>query len=166
MRTSISFLINMIMTILPETRCFGFKRMLWRLAGAKIGSNVRICSSCKIFGAGKLIIGDNTWIGHQTLIATSSKIVIGANVDIAPRVYLGTGTHIIDVNSDHIAANDISKDILIRDGCWICTNAVILAGAQIGKKCVVAAGAIVTSSFYEDRIMVGGVPAKKIKSYE
>lgn len=76
------------MPILPETRCFGFKRWMLRLCGAKIGKNVRICSSAKFLGAGDLEIGDNTWIGHQCLISSSSRIIIGANCDFAPRVYI------------------------------------------------------------------------------
>ena len=139
---------------------------MWRLAGAQIGNNVKISSSCKILGAGELVIGDNTWIGYQCMIVSSSNIVIGTNVDIAPRVYIGTGTHTIDPNAEHIAATDISRDVKIGDGCWICANATILPGTEIGRKTVVAAGAVVATAFNEEKILVGGIPAKKIKSYE
>lgn len=165
MRTIVAYLNNMIMKVLPETRCFGFKRWLWRRAGVKVGRNVRICSSVSFYGAGTLEIGDNTWVGNHVLIVSSSSIKIGASVDIAPRVFIGTGSHTIDVNADHIAATDISKDVTIGDGCWICINATILPGVTLGKKCVVAAGSVVTKSFTEDKILIAGVPAKKIKSY-
>lgn len=114
---------------------------------------------------GYLSIGDNTWIGNQVLIVSSSAIKIGANIDIAPRVFIGTGTHTIDVNSDHVAATDISKDIVIGDGCWLCANAVILPGVTLGNKCVVAAGAVVTRSF-NDKKLIGGIPATVIKELE
>lgn len=114
---------------------------------------------------GYLEIGDNTWIGNQVLIVSSSAIKIGANIDIAPRVFIGTGTHTIDVNSDHVAATDISKDIIIGDGCWLCANATILPGVTIGNKCVVAAGAVVTRSF-NDKKLIGGIPATVIKELE
>lgn len=153
------------MKVLPETRCFGFKRWLWRRAGVKVGKNVRICSSSAIYGGGYLSIGDNTWIGNQALIVSSSAIKIGANIDIAPRVFIGTGTHTIDVNSDHVAATDISKDIVIGDGCWLCANVVILPGVTLGNKCVVAAGAVVTRSF-NDKKLIGGIPATVIKELE
>lgn len=135
-----------------------------KLAGAKIGRNVKISSSLKVYGAGTLEVGDNTWIGYQTLIVASSSVVIGANCDIAPRVYIGTGTHLIDVNSDHIAAKDISMDVCIGNGCWLCTNSVILPGVKIGKKSVVAAGAVVTKTFNDNNILIAGVPAEKKKN--
>ena len=165
MRTIITFFNNLLLPIIPESKGFGFKRFMWRLAGARIGRNVKISSSCKILGAGQLSIGDNTWIGYQCLLVASSKIEIGANVDIAPRVYIGTGTHTINPEANHIASEDISRDVQIGDGSWICVNAVILPGCSIGRKTVVAAGSVVASSFMEDKILVGGIPARKIKTY-
>lgn len=165
MNPIINYFNNLIFALIPESSFFGLKRFLWRLAGISVGNNVRISSSCKVLGSGDLSIGDNTWIGYQCLIVSSSKIVIGNNIDIAPRVYIGTGTHIIDPNAERIAATDASNDIRIEDGCWICANATILPGARIGKKCVVAAGAVVTGQFNEDKILIGGMPAKKLKSY-
>lgn len=85
------------------------------------------------------------------------------NGDIAPMVYIGTGTHLIDVNADHVAAKDVSKDVYIGNGCWLCANSIILPGTRIGNKCVVAAGAVVTRTFNEERILIAGVPAEKKK---
>lgn len=158
------YIIQSIVKILPETRLFGLKRFLYRFAGVNIGENVRICSSVRILGNGELIIGNNTWIGHEALIISSSKIQIGANVDIAPRVYIGTGTHAIDINSSNIAGVGISKDIIIEDGCWLGVSSVILPSVILRKKCVIAAGTVLTKSFDETHFLIAGVPAKKIKS--
>lgn len=164
MRTIINYFNNLLFPLIPESKGWGLKRTMLRLAGARIGSNVKISSSLKIYGAGSLEVGDNTWIGYQTLIATSSSVVIGANCDIAPRAYIGTGTHLIDVNADHVAAIDISRDVHIGDGCWLCANSTILPGTEIGAKCVVAAGAVVAKSFTEDKILLAGIPAEKKKN--
>lgn len=135
-----------------------------RLAGAKVGENVKLSSSLKIYGAGDLSIGNNTWIGYQTFIVCSSRVDIGSNVDIAPRVYIGTGTHTINVDTAHVASSDISKDVKIEDGCWLCVNSVILPGVIIGKKSVVAAGAVVSRSFEDGKILIAGVPAIRKKN--
>lgn len=164
MRTIVNHFNNLLFPLIPESRGWGFKRFMLKLAGAKIGRNVKISSSLKVYGAGTLEVGDNTWIGYQTLIVASSSVVIGANCDIAPRVYIGTGTHLVDVNSDHIAAKDISMDVCIGNGCWLCTNSVILPGVKIGKKSVVAAGAVVTKTFNDNNILIAGVPAEKKKN--
>ena len=55
------------------------------------------------------------------------------------------------------------EPIVIGDDCWIGTRVVILPGVHIGNQCVVAAGAIVTRSF-ADRSIVGGVPARVLKT--
>lgn len=163
MKSITLYIVSMIIRNLPETRAFGIKRILYRWAGATVGKNVRICSSVRILGAGNLEIGDNTWIGHETLIVASSNIKIGKDVDIAPRVFIGTGTHIIDINSPNVAGEGISKDIKIGDGCWLCVNTSILPGVEIGKKSIVGAGAVVTKSFVEESIIIAGIPAKELK---
>lgn len=157
------FIVRKILDYVPETRAFGMKRVLYRWAGAIIGDGVRINSSAKIAGIGKLSIGVNTWIGPDTTIMCSSEITIGANCDIAPRVYIGDGTHEITPQEDRIAGIDTTKKIAIGDGCWLCVNSTILPGVSIGKKCVVAAGAVVARSFNENKILLAGVPAEKKK---
>ncbi|MGN0089882.1 MAG: acyltransferase [Alloprevotella sp.] len=165
MRTSIQYINKLIFPLLPETRCFWLKRFLLRLSGAKIGDGVRVCSSASIIGAGTLEIGENTWVGQRVLIVASSNIKIGKNVDIAPNVYIGNGTHEITIGAVRIAEVEVSKDICIGDGCWLCVNSVLLGGVSIGNKCVVAAGTVVTKSFSDQRLIVG-VPAieKKVLS--
>lgn len=153
------YVVNRIIYMLPETRAFKLKSRLYRWAGAKIGNNVRICSSAMIVGAGELEIGDNTWIGQRAMLIASSRIKIGKNVDIAPNVYIGNGTHEITPDRERIADIEITKDIVIGDGCWLCVNSTILSGVTIGKKCVVAAGAVVTKSF-DDMRLIAGVPAE------
>lgn len=158
MRTIVQYINKLIFPLLPETKCFGLKRGLLRLSGAKIGSNVRICSSVMIIGAGELTIGDNTWVGHRCLISASSSIKIGKNVDIAPNVYIGNGTHEITPDKERIASIELAKDIVIGNGCWLCANVTILPGVTIGDKCVVAAGSVVTKS-YGNMKLLAGVPA-------
>lgn len=148
---------------LPETSFFGFKRSLYRWAGVKVGNSARICSSVKIIGVGQLEIGDNTWLGPNTLISASSTIKIGANCDIAPRVFIGNGTHVIDTSSTNVAGVGKSLPVEIGDGCWLCVNCTILPGAKIGNKCIIAAGAIVKGEVPSLELW-GGVPAKKIRS--
>lgn len=156
------FLANFLISYLPTTRFFLLKRELLRWAGVKAGKNIRICSNVRIYGNGELSIGDNTWIGHETLIICSEKIQIGANVDIAPRCYIGTGTHKIDIQSPNVAGAGLSIPITIGDGAWLCTHCTILPGAIIGNKSIVAAGAVVKGKI-PPLEMWGGIPAKKLK---
>ncbi|MDE7464023.1 MAG: sugar O-acetyltransferase, partial [Clostridiales bacterium] len=53
--------------------------------------------------------------------------------------------------------------IKIGNNVWIGAHATILAGVTIGNGAVVAAGAVVTKDVPENAV-VGGVPAKIIKT--
>jgi len=172
MKPSVLFFYNIIRLFIPETSFFGVKNFILRLAGVKIGKNVRICSSARFLGNAPLTIGDNTWVGIDVLIVAAAaenspqtKVSIGKNVDIAPRVYIGTGTHIIDIHSPNIAGEGITAAINIGDGCWIGANATILPGVTILEKTIVAAGSLVNKDL-EGKSIFGGVPAKFIKKLE
>lgn len=159
------YICNLLFHLLPETRCYPLKASLLRWAGAKVGSNVRVCSSVTILGPGCLEIGDDTWVGHQVFIVSSSSVRIGRCVDIAPKVFIGTGTHQLDPKGKHSAGLGINRDVVIGDGVWLGVCSTILPGISIGHKAVVAAGAVVTRDVPERKV-VGGIPAEILKDLE
>lgn len=163
MNTAFLFIVSKVVNFLPDTNCFALKRSLYRLAGVSIGKNVRICSSVSILGNSNLIIGDNVWIGHQTIIVCSAPVTIGSNVNIAPRVYIGTGTHDIEPNGLSVAGKGRNLPISIGSGSWLCADSKILAGATIGERSIVAMGAVVLKNVQPHEVW-GGVPARKLKS--
>lgn len=162
MKTLIQYFNTLLFPLIPETRCFGFKRFMLRKAGVQVGKNVRICSSVKILGTGKLKIGDNTWIGPHSIIFASKSVSIGSNCDIAPRVFIGDGTHIITPERERIADIETCESIEIGNGCWICVNSTILPGTTIGNKSVIAAAAVVKGKV-PSLEMWGGCIARRIK---
>ena len=163
MNSFILFLVQLSFRLLPDTKCFRYKRIALRIAGAKLGKNVRICSSVRIIGNSVLTIGDNTWVGHGTWIFCSAPILIGENVNIAPLCYIGTGTHHIDTEGPSIAGDGVSKSINICDGAWICARAVILPGVNVGPKAILAAGGVALNDLNKETVY-GGVPARLIKT--
>lgn len=161
MNSKINYFIHFVFKSLPETRCFGFKRFLLRICGAKIGDNVRICSSVNFYGDGDLEIGDNTWIGPMCLIYTSSKIKIGQDVNIAPRCVVLNGTHKIEYDQKSVAGIGYCEDVCIEDGCWLCTNSTILGSSVIGCHSIVAACSC-TKGQYPPNSLIKGVIAKYV----
>ena len=158
---------NRFIPLLPETGFFAVKRFLWKMAGVEVGEKVRICSSVTIIGNGELIIGAQTWIGPKAFISSSEKVEIGECCDIAPRVYIGDGTHSIELDSERIAGKGKTHPIKIGNGCWLAANCTILPGVNIADKCIVAAGAVVTKSFPDRESLIAGIPAgikKNIKN--
>jgi acetyltransferase-like isoleucine patch superfamily enzyme len=111
-----------------------------------------------------LVMGNHSNIGPYNYIGCSGKITIGNNVMLGPRVSIYAENHIFDNHNLTIKEQGVQKmDVIIEDDCWIASNAVITAGVTIGKGSVVAAGAVVTESIPPYSV-VGGVPAKLIKS--
>lgn len=146
---------------MPESRCFAVKNVLLRWAGAKIGKNVRICTSTRILGTGRLEIGDDVHIGSCAFIMpiAPSSVMIGNHVDIGPQVTILTGSHMIDSNGEHIGGKGISKSVIIGSGSWLGARSIILLGVKIPEKTLVAAGAVVTRSCLKPCMLLAGVPS-------
>lgn len=156
------YFVHLLMFYFPETKFFNTKRLIYSFAGVDVEKNVRICSSANIMGCGSLVIGKNTWVGHHVTIISNSSIVIGSNVDIAPKVFIGTGSHEIDIEGDRIAGKGTNHPVNVKDGAWLGTGSIVFPGITIGEKSVVAAGSVVTKSV-PSHTVVAGVPARIIK---
>ena len=152
------YIVNLLFFFLPASRCFALKRCLLRFCGAKIGSNVRLMR-IRVQGI-QLIIGDNTFIGDESLImgTVNTQVIIGKNCDISTRVNIITGTHHIGT-MEQAAGEGYGENIIIEDGVWIGFGAIILAGVRIGKGSIVAAGSVVNKNI-PPGVLVAGVPAK------
>ncbi len=90
-------------------------------------------------------------------------------VEIGPKVRIGTGVQIIESDFHNVdplkrnASDYLCEPIKIGANVWIGNNTIVLKGVKIGDNCVIAAGSVVTSSFKSNHL-IGGVPAKIIKS--
>lgn len=166
MKSNRLFVVHLLMAVMPLTRCFAFKRVLLRWAGATIGMNVRIVSSARFYLTGSLSIGDDTWIGHEVLIVGGdANVAIGSRVDIAPRVSLVTGSHELFTVEGRAAGKGYSSPIIIEDGAWIGASSSILGGVTVRQCGVVAAGALVNRDV-QASCVYGGVPACHLTTYE
>ena len=167
MKTGRLWVYRLITRWMPETRFFGLKAAMLRWCGAKVGENVRICSSVSFMGIGNLSLGDDVWVGPLVAIESSgnASVSIGSQVDIANGVMITTGTHEIDVNGLHIAGKGCNRSVMIGNGAWIGLCAKLLPGSKVGDHSVVAAGGVVTSSFDEEYVLLAGVPAEIKKRY-
>ena len=90
----------------------------------------------------------------------SGRIKIGRGTYIGPNVGIITANHKLDCLDEH----EEGQDVVIGERCWIGMNAVLLPGVVLGPNTVVAAGSVVARSFPDGNLVVGGIPAKTIKS--
>ena len=132
------------------------------------GYHINLLTKTKLFTdpGGIIYIGDNTRI-YGSCIHASKSIRIGKNCLIAGNV------NIIDRNGHELCMENPenrintygkSKEIIIEDNVWIGANALILPGTFIGEGSVIMANSVV-KGIYPKKTLLGGVPAKILKSY-
>ena len=105
-------------------------------------------------------IGKNVSVNHACTFMDRGGITIEDNVLIGPKANLITTNHPINPSERRAT---ISQPIVIKKGAWIGVGATILPGVTIGENSIVAAGAVVSKDVPNNAI-VGGIPAKFIKS--
>jgi len=126
----------------------------------------RIDETTTILPPFQINYGKNTKIGKKVFINFDCTfldlggITIEDNVMLAPKVSLLSEGHPISAKERQTLT---TGKIHIKKNVWIGANATILAGVTIGENSVVAAGAIVSKDV-PDNTIVGGIPAKIIKT--
>ena len=137
---------------------FGWRNLLLRIFGAKIGSNVHIYNSATIYFPWNLEIGDWSAIGEHAYIYNLGRIRIGKHVTISQRAHLCAGTH--DYRDACLPL--LKPPIVVGDQVWICADAFIGPGVTVGEGAVVGARAVVLRDVLPWMVMVGN-PARPVK---
>ena len=162
-------------------------RMLWYRYRWKSPANVRIAPLCDFYnpkniefkgianiGKGSLFsaYGGKKEIGNsfscntncQINASIGGKVLMGKNILVGPNVVIRTANHNFnDKDKPMNKQGHNYANIKVDDNVWIGANSVILGGVIIGKGSVIAAGAVVNKNV-EPFTIVGGVPAKILKS--
>lgn len=129
-----------------------------------VGQNVSIQPDVYIFNAENLTIGDNVSVHPMAYIEAYGGVTIGDDVSIAEGATIMSVNHIFDDKSRPIKDQGVKKmPIVVGNNVWIGAKATILGDNVIGDGVIIGAGAVVTKSIENNKI-VAGVPAKVIKS--
>lgn len=136
---------------------WGWRNLLLRTFGARIGPDVHIHPSVRIAVPWNLEIGARSAVGDRAVLYSLGPIEIGADVTISQHAHLCAGTH------DHRRADLplVKATIRIGDGAWICADAFVGPDVNVGDHAIVAARAVAVKDV-EPWMMVGGNPAHAI----
>lgn len=142
-----------------------------------IGDNTHVRGELFVYPYGEgLTIGDNCYIGRNTVIRAGHKIWIGNSVLIAHNVtIIDSDSHELDAVERDLefkklislghpknAGNVRTAPICIHEKVWISYNVAILKGVTIGEGAIVGAGSVVTKDVPAWTLVVGN-PARIIK---
>jgi UDP-2-acetamido-3-amino-2,3-dideoxy-glucuronate N-acetyltransferase len=122
-------------------------------SGARIGENCSLGQNVNI--------GNNVSIGNGVRIQNNVSVYEG--VEIEDNVFLGPScvfTNVLLPRADRSVNGNYEKT-LVREGASLGANCTIVCGHTIGRRAMVAAGAVVTKDV-PDYAIVAGVPAKII----
>lgn len=117
----------------------------------------------------KISLGKRVVVRPTTMLF-ADPLEGGAGIIIEDDVMMGSGVHLY-VNNHRFDNPDIpiidqghyvSQEIVLKRGCWLGANVIVLPGVTIGENAVVGAGSIVTRDV-EPFTVAAGNPAKIIK---
>jgi acetyltransferase-like isoleucine patch superfamily enzyme len=111
-------------------------------------------------------IGSDSLIGEYSVIRGQGGVHIGDRVYTSPFTQIIAVNHVFDdPNRPFVDQGITAQGIIIEDDVWLGAGAINTEGVRVGKGAVVAAGAVVTKDV-PPHTVVGGVPAKLIKTID
>ncbi len=147
-----------------DSAVLGSGTRVWHLA--QIREHARLGRNC-IVGRGAyvgpgVIIGDNVKLQNYALVYEPARLEDG--VFIGPAVVLTNDVfpRAVDVAGRLKRPEDWdAQGVIVREGASLGARAVVVAGCQIGRWALVAAGAVITRDV-PDFGLLAGVPARRI----
>ena len=137
----------------------------------QIGKNTKIWHYSHIFGSSTVgencVIGQNVMIGPNVILGKGCKIQNNVSlykgIILEDDVFCGPSCVFTNVKTPRAfidRSNEFSNTI-VRKGVSIGANATIVCGVELGKFCMIGAGALVTRNIKPYSLVIGS-PAKHI----
>jgi acetyltransferase-like isoleucine patch superfamily enzyme len=141
-----------------------------------LGNNVCIYGKLESQNGGKILFGDNTRLGKNSIVRSVNSIVIGSYTAISDHVIITDNNNHptdpvfrrkmkFDVQDGYMRKwkHSDNAPIVIGENVWIGEYARIQKGVNIGDNSIIAANSVVTKNVPANCI-VGGNPAKILKN--
>jgi acetyltransferase-like isoleucine patch superfamily enzyme len=153
----------------PASMVQSFAIPLRRILAQKIfkhcGEGVIFHHSVLFSKGSNISIGEWSLINRYVMLDDRAPIDIGSFVMVAAGVTIETHTHPFDDFSVPIAyGGRRGVPVTVGSNSVLGYNAVLMAGVNIGYRCIIGANSVVTKDI-ADYTVAGGVPAKPIKQY-
>lgn len=160
-----TWFVRVILFFLPDIPIImRFRGFLYSLGMKKCGRNFQVAHNVIINSLEGLTVGDNVYFAMNSVFFTSYNVNIGDDVMFGPGCLLTSGNHTFYNGSYRFGISE-NKSVNIGSGSWIAAHCVVLPGAFLPARSVLAAGAVLTDKLVpqEADSIYAGIPASFVK---
>ncbi|MBB5752655.1 putative colanic acid biosynthesis acetyltransferase [Prosthecomicrobium pneumaticum] len=136
----------------------GWRRLLLRLAGARLGAGARVYGSARIWYPPHLAMGAGAVLGPHVVCTTMAPVTIGRLATVSQYAHLVTGTHRLDDPDFGLSA----APIVLGDHVWIASGALVGPGVTVGEGAVLGARGVAFRDLAPWTVHVGN-PARPVR---
>lgn len=148
-----------VMLYRPSPRVLhGWRSMLLRLFGAKMGEDCRFYPGSRIWAPWNLVCADHVSAGDGVEIYNPAPVRLGSHVILSQGAYLCGATH--DYNHPKFPLLAYSMDVGAY--AWVCAKAAIAPGVSVGEGAVLGMCSVATRTL-EAWTVYAGSPATAVK---
>lgn len=138
---------------------YGWRRLLLRLFGAKVGRSVRVRPTAHIEIPWNIDLREGAVIGDYAILYSLGPITVGKRAVVSQYAHLCAGTHDYHYRDFPL----IRPPIVIGDDAWIAADAFVGPNVTVGARSVIGARSSVFNDIPSDVVAVGN-PAKPVKA--
>lgn len=146
---------------LPHYSGIFLRNLILKVFGAKLGKGVVVNNKVKIYSPRNIFLDDNSSVGPGVLLYSVNEIRVGKGTVISQNSELITASH--DYTNSHFELK--TKPITIGDYCWLAQGTCILPGVTLKDNVVCAAHSVVSKSYDDSCIVIGGNPSVVLKRF-
>jgi putative colanic acid biosynthesis acetyltransferase WcaF len=136
----------------------GWRRLVLRFFGAKMGKGCRVYSSARIWDPRNLEMGPYSCIGRRVICYSMAKIRFDDYAMVSQGAHLCAGSH--DISDPYFQL--IVRPIVLGERAWIATEAFVGPGVTVGKGAVLGARGVAFSDLPPWTVSVGN-PSRVLK---
>lgn len=133
---------------------------IWLGNGAlHLGADTLLRSGCVLMVDGDLTLSDGCVVSWNVSLLATERILLGERVAIAQGCTIVDSRHVWSPGARSYTDATETAPVTVRDETFVAAGSVVLAGADIGRRCLVGANAIV-SGRHEAGGLLLGAPAR------
>jgi putative colanic acid biosynthesis acetyltransferase WcaF len=138
--------------------CYGFRRMLLKVFGCKVGKHVLVHPRARLHFPWRIVIGDYSWIGDDAWLYSIAPIKIGEHTIISQKSFLCTSGH--DYRDPRFKTTN--DPITVGNGVWIAADVFVAPGVSIGDNAVIGSRSSVFHNMPAEMVCYG-YPCRPVK---